>query len=355
MTTAIILIVSGILIGAGISIIWRDARARRRRAFVQQARRSRQPPIPRPRPRSPSPTTPSRPGAAAAACRDRRALRPPLTSTSRARPRPLPGAPSPRAPVCTSRSSRSGPTCSRRVAAGVDKINAVLAPVRLLRRRAPASRPGATRTGAMAPTVACCWTARAWRGCGSSCRPTARLHASVKAHKDDRAEINAAADAPAKGLNAASASDLLAKCLSRRRATRRSRQPGGDNDEAASEQAWQDDRRPGLGRAQGHQRRAGADRRPAASARARRLGGGAAPPSHDVVGRGARRRCRAHAHRAPPHEMEVAVGVREPQLIDLGRRRRVPVEGMTIHALAELIASCAWPAIARFREARRPA
>ena len=42
--------------------------------------------------------------------------------------------------------------------------------------------------------------------------------------------------------------------------------------------------------------------------------------------------------------MEVAVGVREPQLIDLGRRRRIPVDGMTIHALAELIASCAWPA-----------
>ena len=61
---------------------------------------------------------------------------------------------------------------------------------------------------------------------------------------------------------------------------------------------------------------------------------------------------RMHIERHP-HEMEVAVGVREPQLIDLGRRRRVPVEGMTIHALAELIASCAWPAIERFRETRR--
>ena len=61
---------------------------------------------------------------------------------------------------------------------------------------------------------------------------------------------------------------------------------------------------------------------------------------------------RMHIERLP-HEMEVAVGVREPQLIDLGRRRRVPVEGMTIHTLAELIASCAWPAIARFRETRR--
>jgi hypothetical protein len=53
--------------------------------------------------------------------------------------------------------------------------------------------------------------------------------------------------------------------------------------------------------------------------------------------------------------MEVAVGVREPHLADLGRRRRIPVDGMTIHGLAELIASCAWPAIARFKEDRRQA
>jgi hypothetical protein len=52
------------------------------------------------------------------------------------------------------------------------------------------------------------------------------------------------------------------------------------------------------------------------------------------------------------HEIEVAVGVGDQRLADLGRRRRLPVEGMTIHALAELIASCAWPAIARLVEAR---
>jgi len=63
---------------------------------------------------------------------------------------------------------------------------------------------------------------------------------------------------------------------------------------------------------------------------------------------------RMHIERLP-HEMEVAVGVREPQLAALARRRRIPVDGMTIHALAELIASCAWPAIARFRETRRQA
>jgi len=54
-----------------------------------------------------------------------------------------------------------------------------------------------------------------------------------------------------------------------------------------------------------------------------------------------------------PHEIEVAVGVRDVQMIDLGRRRRIPVAGMTTHALAELIASCAWPAIARFKDVHR--
>jgi hypothetical protein len=46
------------------------------------------------------------------------------------------------------------------------------------------------------------------------------------------------------------------------------------------------------------------------------------------------------------------VGVRDAHMIDLGRRRRIPIDGMTTHALAEIIASCAWPAIARFKDAR---
>ena len=36
MKTTLILIISGILIGAGISIIWRDVRKRRRSPFVSQ-------------------------------------------------------------------------------------------------------------------------------------------------------------------------------------------------------------------------------------------------------------------------------------------------------------------------------
>ena len=53
-----------------------------------------------------------------------------------------------------------------------------------------------------------------------------------------------------------------------------------------------------------------------------------------------------------PHEMEVAVGVRDAQMVGLGRRRRIPIEGMTIHSLGELMAGCAWPVITRFKDVR---
>jgi hypothetical protein len=44
--------------------------------------------------------------------------------------------------------------------------------------------------------------------------------------------------------------------------------------------------------------------------------------------------------------------VPDARLADLARRQRIPVKVLTTHALAELIASCAWPAIAHFREAQ---
>src|SRR4029453_17210184 len=123
------------------------------------------------------------------------------------------------------------------LSAGVDKINAVLAPVRLC----------------VAPTGEPSWSYKN-RGYGAYRRllldgesvawirlelsPDGRLHASVKAHKDDRAEINATADAPAKGLNAAHASDLLAQCLKQAAGHAARRQPGQDADEAGDGQAW---------------------------------------------------------------------------------------------------------------------
>ena len=50
-------------------------------------------------------------------------------------------------------------------------------------------------------------------------------------------------------------------------------------------------------------------------------------------------------------EIEVAVGLPDALLAGLGRRQRSAVQGLTTHALAELIVGCAWPAITHFREA----
>ena len=51
--------------------------------------------------------------------------------------------------------------------------------------------------------------------------------------------------------------------------------------------------------------------------------------------------------------MEVVVGMPRPELAHLARRMRVEVAGLTAHALAETMASAAWPAIAEARERMR--
>lgn len=51
-------------------------------------------------------------------------------------------------------------------------------------------------------------------------------------------------------------------------------------------------------------------------------------------------------------DIEIAVGVPDARLIDLGRRKRVPIAGLTTLALAELMAVCAWPAIAEAQAQR---
>jgi hypothetical protein len=353
MTTAVILLVSGVLIGAGISIIWRDVRAKRRRAFVSKrdARVG-------PNPDSEVEITISydpQPASAHAQPLAATGAPPPGPDGGEARlPQAAARDPEPKRPNVHLPLEQEWSNLQPMLAAGVDKINAVLAPARL----------------SVAPTGEPSWSYKN-RGYGAYRRlllggdsvawlrlelsPDGRLHASVKAHKEDRAEINAAADAPAKGLNAARASDLLAQCLKLAASHAARQQPGRDNDQEASEQAWKSIDgvvTAALKATNGALAQAGARLIPLAPAaweaelRRYRMTLSVEVHGDDVA--------RMHIERHL-HEMEVAVGVREPQLIDLGRRRRVPVEGMTIHALAELIASCAWPAIERFRETRRPA
>jgi hypothetical protein len=174
-----------------------------------------------------------------------------------------------------------------------------------------------------------------------------KLHASLKAHRDDRAGINATAERTVEGFNPHRATELLLECLRLLAGDARQREK---LDAIPSEQAWKESGVLGsaLKATNGALAQAGARIVPLAhqeSEPARRISLRVEVDGNDVA--------RMHIERLN-HEMEVAVGMREARLTDLARRRRLPLEGMTIHALAELIAGCAWPAIAHYRDVRRP-
>ena len=400
MTTALYLIISGALIGAGISILWRDVRKKRRGTFVSEqdvrlaadrraadpdveitiahgveaepARRALLPPVDEeplplqaivelhtPSP-SPSPHRPSRWGEGR---REGQTRDPALVAAPH--PDPLPaedrGEGVPPAADRDLGSPRQGARLALEqqwsalqpaIVAGVERTNARLAPVRLF--IGPVGEPswsyknkgyGAYRRVLLAgESVA--WLRLELFADG-------QLRAGVKAHKEDRTSVNASADMPAAGLDGDRAGALFSQCL----------QPAADyaagklrdSDEEASERAWASVDAlvaAALKATNGALAQAGARLVALAPAaweselRRHRMALLVEVNGDDVA--------RMHIERLP-HEMEVAVGVREPQLAALARRRRIPVDGMTIHALAELIASCAWPAIARFRETRRQA
>jgi hypothetical protein len=180
-----------------------------------------------------------------------------------------------------------------------------------------------------------------------------QLHARIRAHKDEMAIINGESAVPAENLAAARAGDLLSQCLKPLAAYVAN---AGDLPERrAGEKAWREVDTivaAALQATNGALAQAGAKIVPlgpaAWEAETRRY---RAVLSIDVNGTDV---ARMHIERLP-HELEVAVGVRDARMLDLGRRRRIPMQGMTIHALAELMAGCAWPAIARFRESRRSA
>jgi hypothetical protein len=177
-----------------------------------------------------------------------------------------------------------------------------------------------------------------------------QVQASVKSHKDDLAAINASASIGADGLDVARASDLLSECL-KLSAAYAVRGNGGVNPEQwASDTAWKvidPIAAAALRAANGALEQAGARFLPlgapvwADDVQRHRL-----TIKVEVLGVDA---ARMQIERIGG-EIEVAVGLPDARLADLGRRQRLPLQGLTTHALAELIASCAWPAIAHFRE-----
>jgi hypothetical protein len=180
----------------------------------------------------------------------------------------------------------------------------------------------------------------------------ARLHAALKAHSEDRAAINRTAECALADLDALRAVDMLLNCL------RAAAGPLALPTEEARREAppsAQIERATGI---VASALRATNGAFAQAGARIVPLAPGVLEGQHplrmtlrvEVDGSDV---ARMHIETLDD-AMEVAVGAHDARLVALGRRHRLPLEGMTIHALAELIAGCAWPAIAYFQDDRRP-
>jgi hypothetical protein len=334
--TAVTLIASGVLIGAGASIIWLDARKRRRRAFVHQRQVNPQ--------ADPEIEITISHGSEAEA--GARAL--------------LPADPPPSAgswtagPSAAWESASASPTLEQQwtalqpaIAASVENTNAALAPARLVINMSGDPSWSYKNKGYGAyRRILLGGESLGWLRLELTAE--GQLRGVVKAHKDDRAMINATAEVIADGLTPARASDLFTRCL--KPAVAYSTRQWQDSEAEASQEAWEGVETlvtSALKATNGALAQAGAQLvvlAPPAwvqELRRHRMTLCIEVNGDDIA--------RMLIERLP-HELEVAVGVREPHLAELGRRRRIPVERMTIHGLAELIASCAWPAIARFRD-----
>jgi hypothetical protein len=337
MSTTLLLLLSGALIGTGITLVWRDLHKKRRDGFILQrdqgtaagpepeveitvSRRPAAPPEPAPPPARP-------------------------LSPARAAPTPAPKADKPASPLAEQWTALQ-PT----IGTAVEQVNAVLA-----RAGVSIGPPGEpswslARDYGAHRRVLIAGESKAWLrlelGAGG------QLHAGLKAHSEELAAMNASSSVPAHGLNVARASDLLSEILKPAAGFAMLTASGGNAEQRASELDWKAVAAvvaAALQAANGALAQAGArfvtagDPSWDAETRRHRLTVAVQVFNNDVA--------RMHIERIG-QEMEVAVGVADARLADLGRRERVPVQGMTTHMLAELIASCAWPTIARFRSAR---
>jgi hypothetical protein len=355
MTTALILIASGILIGAGIGVIWRDVKRTRRRAFVLQreAQGTTEPEVEIVISRNETETP--RPQATARKLLDRLAANGHAKDKDAEEPtKNKSDTTEPSAPDAGLPLERQWLVLTPILDTAIGKVNAVLAPVKLA--IAPSGEPSWSYKNAgygahrrlMLGEESIGWLRLELTSDG-------RFTAVLKAHKDDIAEINGSAETATASLNAAHMGDILSRCLEP--AARYAAQAAGGtiDEKQLSETAWKAVEPlviAALKATNGALLQAGGRLVPVTTPtwqdelKRHRMTLAVEVESSDVG--------RMHIERVA-HEVEVAVGVADQRLIELGRRRRIAIEGMTIHALAELIASCAWPTIARSRETRRQA
>jgi hypothetical protein len=326
MTKALLLLLSAALIAAGVFIVWRDGHRRRREAFLVRGD-----------------TTVAHPEVEVVVARSG-----PGEPLPRIAPVRLPGASPGQGPEPAVRWAAVRPVLD----AAVERVNGVLAGAGVT-----IGAPGEPRWSLMK------------RGFGVHRRllvggdsvawlrleldADGRIQASVKSHKDDLAPINARVGVAADGFDVARATELLSECL-KLTAAYAVRGTGGaastDPEQWSSGMDWKAIDplvAAALRAANGAFGEAGARFLPlgppawAADVQRHRL-----TVRVEVLGTDA---ARLRIERVA-EELEIAVGLADARLAALGRREHLPVAGLTTHALAETIASCAWPAIAHFRE-----
>ncbi len=358
MTTMLLLLLSGVLIGTGVSLIWRDVHSKRRDAFVLSRDPKADPEL-----EPDVEVTVSRPAASiplsapapAEVPAPRRSLSSQLLKITRG------GAAAPAADAAPSGEPLLRPDAARPsataqqwaalqpvISTAVEQVNVVLA-----RAGVAVGTPGepswsANKAYGSDRRILVGGQSVAWLRL--ECTAGGRLFATVKSHEDGVAEINNDASAPASGLSIGRVSDLLSECL--KPTAGYAVRTNGDVGQMASETAWKASEAvviAALKAGNGALSQAGARLVPLATPawdadlRHHRM-----PVAVQVFGNDI---ARMYIDRLD-QEIEVAVGLPDAHLANLGRRERIALEGMTMHALAELIASCAWPAIARFRETR---
>jgi hypothetical protein len=173
-----------------------------------------------------------------------------------------------------------------------------------------------------------------------------QLHVAVRAHREHQALLNSSAKASALGMTSARASDLLAECLKPAAMYAAWMGPKQAAERRSSEETWAATEpiiQAALQMASAAVNGAGARLVP--------LGTAAWDPelqchllavSVEADGAAAARLLLARS----ASELEIAVDVPDKSLTDLGRRSRIKVAGLTAGALAELIANNVSPAIA---------
>jgi hypothetical protein len=308
MMTTLMLIASGILIGAGISIIARDIRRDRRKAFVVE-RESR-----------PAPDTSVK---IVGAERE-------LPSTTKKPPR----------------IEKHWAELEATIATGVDKINTVLSLTGL-----SISQPGEAGWSFMKEGFGTFRRVLLGNELLARLRveltPNGTLSAYVRSQGARQTGIDATASSPAQDVTPTAVADLLSACL-KPTVAHVARIPWNPHNHPGDWGSIEDYVVAAVGAVNRAFAQAGA--RLAAVAGEPRTGPSQGLLSFAVEVGGievARLRIELLAH-----EVEAAVGVRQTHLIHIGRRRRIALAGMTTHTLAELIAGCCWPAIAHHQDAR---